>query len=318
MTTDQDGGGRDPATLRILRDLHHEGKLPIEVVSFIYAPLLDRFGKDSLPEKSYRNGVRVGGVKLVLDGGSPGRTAYLREPYYVQLQGEDHYRGYPHYREQEQLNGEIAHYYGLGIPLNIHALGDAAVDQALIAISTAEKQYPGKIRRTNLIHLQVVGEDQIDIMRNLDVTLTFQANHNYDFGDLHRTYILGPERAAHLNPARSAMDHGINTTIHHDAPVHPVDQFAVISAAVNRITRSGFLLGKDQRISVAEALKASTINAAYQYFEEESKGSIEPGKQADFIILSDNPLTMDPRHLAQIRILKTIKAGRTVYNTVNQ
>ena len=137
--------------------------------------------------------------------------------------------------------------------------------------------------------------------------------HNHYFGDLHREWTLGPQRAAGLNPARSAVERGLPFTIHHDAPIHPVDQLTLIWAAVNRITRSGAVLGLKQRISVTDALRASTINAAYQYYEEGDKGSIEVGKLADLVVLSANPLETDPMRLRDLEVLATYKEGRPVF-----
>jgi len=313
FTTVQDGATFNPQVVRSLKQLGAEQKLPVDVVLYPYAPFTKPFSSELEGERDYKNGIRFGGVKLVLDGGTPGRTAFLRQPYHTQLPGERRYRGYPHQSQQSQIDAEVSRFYGLGIPLNIHALGDAAVDQAIAAVSAAEAEYPGGDRRTNLIHLQLVNDDQFDQLQKLDVTLTFQVNHNYDFGDFHRQVTLGPERAARLNPARTSIDRGFNTTIHHDAPVHAVDQLALISAAVNRTTRSGKLLGAAQKITVMEALKASTINAAHQYFEESSKGSIQVGKLADFVILSANPIRVRAEELADIEVLETIKAGRSVY-----
>ena len=263
---------------------------------------------------TYDRGYRTAGVKFVLDGGTPGRTAYLREPYYVQLEGETGYRGYPHMADQAQINQAVADYYARRIPVNIHALGDAALDMGLDAVSHAESLHGGGNRRTNMIHLQVVGEDQVQRMGELDVTATFQVTHNYYFGDLHLSRTLGPERAMRLNPLQSTMAAGVTSTIHHDAPVHPVDQMLIIWAAVNRVTLEGVVLGKNERVSVTDALEASTINAAYQYFEEDRKGSIEVGKLADFVILDADPTQVDPMAIKDIGISQTIKSGQVIYS----
>ena len=111
----------------------------------------------------------------------------------------------------------------------------------------------------------------------------------------------------------SALDRDISVSIHHDSPVHPVDQMMLIWATVNRVTRSGRVIGQEQRIAVMDALKASTINAAYQFFEDDVKGSIEPGKSADFVVLSSNPLNVDPLAIKDIQIVETIKDGVSIY-----
>ncbi len=290
----------------VLREMARQGRLPFDVIGA---------GPNEEFSTEYEGRFRVGGSKMVLDGGSPGRSAYLREPYYKQMPGEQGYRGYPRYESQAEIDAQVLGYYQAGIPTHIHALGDAAVDQAIEAVRAAEAAVPGEDRRTQLIHVQQVQEDQLETLSELDVTITFQATHNFYFGDFHYETIYGPERTARLNPARSALDHGISTTIHHDAPIHPADQLLLIWTTVNRVTRSGKVIGPEQRISVMEALKASTINAAYQFFEEDSKGSIEVGKLADFVVLSDNPLEVDPMTLNDLQVMETIKEDVTIYSS---
>jgi len=299
--------------LDVLRRLGQEGDLEVDVVVFPFYRSFSAKEVAAQYSSTYQKRVRIGGGKIVLDGGSPGRTAFLREPYHEQLSGEEGYRGYPSIEEQSEIDRLVTGYYEAGVPVIIHALGDASVDQAIAAVAAAEAAVPGTNRRTQLIHLQQVQEDQFDQLKELDVTLTFQVAHNYYFGDFHHQVIYGPERTARLNPARSALDRGLSVTIHHDSPVHPVDQFMLIWTAVNRVTRSGRVIGPEQRIGVLEALKASTINAAFQLFEEEEKGSLETGKLADMVILDRNPLTVDPMELKDVLIEETIKEGRTVF-----
>jgi predicted amidohydrolase YtcJ len=169
------------------------------------------------------------------------------------------------------------------------------------------------VRRTQIIHVQQAQPDQLDALAELETTLTFQVAHNFYFGDYHRETIYGPARTERLNPAQSALKRDLSVSIHHDSPVHPIDQFTLIWAAVNRLTRSGQVIGEDQKITVLQALRASTIEAAYQFYEDDRKGSIEVGKLADLIILSHNPLEIDPLQLRRIQVLQTIKDGETVY-----
>jgi predicted amidohydrolase YtcJ len=310
-TVSEFGGSLDQA--EILRKMGDQGRLPVDVaMAIIYlGSTPDQVAAAS--SSTYKNHFRVIGGKVNLDGGSPGRTAFLREPYYNQYPGETGYRGYSSIEKQKDLNALVASYYETNTPIFIHALGDAAVDQCIAAVSHAEKLYPGEGRRTQLIHLQQVQEDQFDALQKLDVTLTFQVAHNYYFADFHAKEIYGPERTARLNPAASALKRNFSVTIHHDSPVHPIDQFMLIWNSVERKSRSGKVWGEDQRISVMDALKASTINAAYQYHEENTKGSIEVGKLADLVIIDRNPLEIATAELRELKVLETIKEGRTVY-----
>jgi predicted amidohydrolase YtcJ len=250
----------------------------------------------------------------VLDGGLPGYTAYLKEPYFKLLPGmATDYRAYPFYEDQEQINNWVAEFYKNNWPCLIHALGDAAVDQFLEAVQYAENLYPGIDRRTVLIHGIVMSEEQMDLARDLKTVISFLASHDHYYIDFHVDQTLGPQRGSRINAAGDALRRQIPITIHHDAPVTPVDQLFLIWATVNRMGQSGRIHGQEQCLSPLEALEASTINAAYQYFEEDTKGSLEVGKLADMVILSDNPLTIDPMDIREIQVLETIKEGETVY-----
>ena len=313
FTTAMEAAVLDKDWVDAFRHLGRDGDLKLDVAGLAFFKVADELLANYGRDRSYRNHFRLAGVKLILDGGSPGRSAYLRDPYYLQKEGEKYFRGVPLFPKQADVDRMVASYYEKGWQAYIHALGDAAVDQAIHAIELAEKKYPGKERRTQIIHAQLFHEDQIEKVAGLDATVSFQIAHVFYFGDFHRKETFGPQLAEHLCPARSALDHGLSVTIHHDAPVHPADQLFLVWTAVNRVTRSGHVLGPDERISVMEALKASTIDAAYQLFEEKDKGSIAPGKLADFVVLSDNPLEVDPMKIRDIKVLETIKEGRTVF-----
>ena len=149
-------------------------------------------------------------------------------------------------------------------------------------------------------------------MRDLGVLPSFYAVHPFFWGDWHRLS-FGDERASFISPLRAALDRGIPLTIHNDSPVVPPNIMRLVSIAVNRETRSGHILGPDQRVSVIEALHAVTLGAAYQYFEEDDKGSIEVGKRADFVVLAQDPRTVDASVIADIDIVETISRGVSVF-----
>jgi predicted amidohydrolase YtcJ len=183
----------------------------------------------------------------------------------------------------------------------------------LAAVQAAEHAHPGRDRRTVIVHAQTIREDQLDDALTLGMIPSFFASHVYYWGDRHRDIFLGPARAARISPLRSALDRGMPFTIHHDSPVVPADMLELVWIAVTRKTSSGKDLGTDQRVPVLAALRAVTINAARQLFEEETKGSIEPGKLADLVILSGNPVELDPMMIKDIVVVETIKEGTTVY-----
>jgi hypothetical protein len=198
-------------------------------------------------------------------------------------------------------------------PILAHANGDAAADLFLNALARSLQGSKSLDHRTVMIHAQTVREDQLDRIAKMHVIPSYFSAHTFYWGDWHRDSVLGLKRGSRISPTASSLKKDILFTIHNDAPIVPPDMLRLVWATVNRQTRSGQTLGSSQKISVHEALKAVTINAAYQYFEESSKGSIEPGKQADLVVLSQNPLTVPPLQLLDITVLRTIARGKTVY-----
>ncbi len=304
-----------PTTHKLFSEMAEAGEFKIDLLSAIYYATSTLEGIAKVYSRDYKNNYRVAGAKLNLDGGTPGRTAYLRHPYHTPTPNQsDDYRGYPTIADQEKLNQTISNLYKADVPVFIHALGDAAVDQAIDAVQFAESNNSErKNPRTQLIHLQVTNPDQLETLSKLDVTLTFQSAHNFYFADFHNSVTLGPERTKKLNATASAWDKGFSVTLHHDSPVHPVDQLSLVAIASQRKGRSGTVYGEEERLSVYQALQASTINAAYQFFEEDTKGSLEVGKLADMVILKNNPLEVDADEVAGITIMQTIKSGKTVW-----
>jgi predicted amidohydrolase YtcJ len=195
----------------------------------------------------------------------------------------------------------------------VHSNGDATSDQLIRSVRRAVTKHGPGDRRTVCIHCQMVRDDQLDSLKALDVIPSFFTMHTFYWGDLHRTATIGPERAARISPTGSALRRGMWFTTHHDAPVANPDARRVFSSTVERTTRSGVVLGPEQRVSPYVALLSITRWAARQYFEEERKGSLEPGKLADLVILDRNPLTAEPGTLASLGIVETIKEGKTVY-----
>jgi predicted amidohydrolase YtcJ len=304
-----------PELVTAFRSYAAAGKLDIDLSAAVLSVTQSAEQTAKQFSLSYQDRFRVIGGKINLDGGSPGRTAFLREPYYTQDEGKPAgYRGYPSVTNQDELDAVVTSFYQAQIPLFIHALGDAAIDQAIRAVTVAQQAYPREDIRQQLIHLQVFQPDQIQALKALDVSLTFQNTHNYYFADFHASSTLGPERTGKLCPMATAIKEGFNVTFHHDSPVHPVSQIDIIWMAVNRTSRSGKMYGPEERIGVYQALQASTINAAWQFFEEDSKGSLEVGKLADLVILDNNPLKVAPEDINQIQVLETIKEGATVWS----
>ena len=259
-------------------------------------------------------GFRVAGVKFSLDGSPQGRTAWIREPYTEGPPGADaDYVAYPTV-EPDEYKKSLAPFIGRGIPVLVHANGDAAIDLMIEGVADAVGDGPIPDHRSVIIHAQLMRSDQLDLAAALRILPSFFSTHTFFWGDWHLKS-FGPERGENISPTRWAIDKGVQFTIHNDAPVVPPDMMRLLWATVTRQTRSGHIIGPDQRLTVMEALHAMTLGSAYQLFEEDSKGSITAGKQADLVILGENPVLADPATLKDIPIVETIARGRSVFST---
>jgi len=274
------------------------------------------FGLDSKwYSKNMVNGYRIAGVKISLDGSPQGKTAFLSQPYFVPPHGlPSNYRGYASMLDAD-ANRKVALCYEKGWQFIAHCNGDAAGDILLGAIQDARTKYGvGLDRRDVMIHCQTVREDQLDLMKQYGVIPSMFGMHCFYWGDWHRDSVLGPQRAERISPARSALRRGMIFSQHHDAPVAMPSAIRILSSVVTRRTRSGDILGADQCIPVDAALKSITLWAAYQHYEETNRGSIEVGKLADFVVLDKNPHKIPIEELADLKVLQTIKEGKTIHS----
>lgn len=169
-----------------------------------------------------------------------------------------------------------------------------------------------KDRRSVVVHSQFVRRDQLDKYVEYNLLPTLYTEHTFFFSDAHIRN-RGHEQASYISPMRDCIDLGLHPTNHTDFNVVPIDQMLVVWSAVNRLTRKGEVLGPDQRVTVYEALKAITSEAARQYFEEATKGTLEVGKLADLVILDKDPEAVEPITIKDIKVLETIKEGKTIY-----
>ncbi len=288
--------------------------IAIDVVGIAAPETADKLLVKGQTAGPYTNHIRMGGYKLFLDGSPQGKTAWLSEPYREPPEGYGpNYCGFPIY-EDEDVIAAICTCLENDWQLNTHCNGDAASQQLIRCYEQALRQTGSrKDLRPVMVHAQAVRADQLDRMASLGMTASFFLDHVYFWGDWHYISVLGPRRAENISPIRWALDRGIHCTLHQDSPVIHPNALLSVHNAVNRRTLSGRVLGAHQRISVQEALKAVTLDGAYQIFEEDAKGSITEGKLADLVILGDDPLTCDPTVLKDIPVLETIKEGITVY-----
>lgn len=260
------------------------------------------------------NMLALGARKLTADGSIQGYSGFLSEPYHVPQEGEDpHFRGKPSF-PYETLETMAVNLQKEGKQIAIHGNGDAGLDYILDALEAAQKAHPRKDSRPIVVHSQMAREDQLARMKALNAIPSFFVTHTYFWGDRHYEKFMGPERAKRMSPVRSAVNNELKFTLHNDTYVTPMDPLMSVWSAVNRMTSGGRDLGKDQQgVSVYQALQGVTTNAAYQAFEDDIKGSIEVGKLADFVVLKENPLTVESMKIKDIAVSATIVGDKLVY-----
>jgi predicted amidohydrolase YtcJ len=263
--------------------------------------------------RTYTNRLRFAGGKISTDGSPQGFTAYRDRPYYRPVGNyPPGYKGYPT-AQQEAVNEMVDWAFANDVHILTHCNGEGASDMYIGALRAAETKHGKKDRRAVLVHGQFLREDQVDSFKELGVMPALFPMHTFYWGDWHRDHTVGPIAADNISPTGWCRQRGMMFTSHHDAPVATADSMRVLDATVTRRTRSGDILGPSQRVDVITALKAMTIWAAYQQFEEASKGSIEVGKLADLVILSADPTAVVPETIHKLKVQETIKEGATIY-----
>lgn len=310
-TTGQEG--RSSAdVVEALRLVAADGGIPIDVVAYPDV-LIDREYISANVSAEYANGIRVAGAKLTIDGSPQGFTALRDRPYFDPV--GNYPPGYAGYASasMEQTQDAIHWAYENDIQIITHANGEGASDMLISAIKAAQTEFGPRPTRPVLIHGQFLREDQVDSYKQLGVFPSVFPMHTFYWGDWHRDHTVGPVNAENVSPTGWLKSRGMMFGTHHDAPVAFPNSMRVLDATVTRRTRSGDILGPSQRVDVLTALKAMTIWPAWQHFEEDRKGSIELGKLADFVILSEDPTAVDPEELDQIEVLVTIKNDAVIY-----
>ena len=296
-----------------LKDRARAQPFPVDIVTYIMGnPLSDAALEQVSQDTAYSGGVRIGGVKFTLDGSPQGRTAWMSQPYNEGPPGVDSdYVAYPSY-DPEAYRRRIDRLLERGVPVLAHANGDEAIELMIDGIDEALRGETMPDHRSVIIHAQLIRPDQLDRVKELGIIPSYYSVHPFFWGDWHRLS-FGDERASFISPVKATINRDIPFTIHNDAPIVPPDMMRLVSITVNRETRSGYVLGPEQRANVMEALHAVTQGAAYQYFEEDEKGSITTGKRADLVILASNPLAVAPSRLADVAVLETFARGKSVY-----
>ena len=311
-TTAQEGRAM-PNTHAFLEEVAKQELLKIDIVSYIDYSIADSLLRTEWYSPSYKNHYRIGGMKITLDGSPQGRTAWRTQPYLLPPDGaEPGYKGYPAIPNDLDVIDIYEVAYKNQWQILTHANGDAAMDQMIRTMSEVQQKYGKENRRDVLIHGQYVRDDQLDEFQELGVVASLFPLHTYYWGDWH-AQLIGDSLGSFISPTRAALDKKMNITIHTDAPVALPNLMRVIWTATTRVSRSGKIIGADQRLTVYEALKCITDWSAYQHFEEKTKGTLTKGKIADLVLLNKNPLKVDLEEVKEIIVMETIKNGKTVF-----
>ena len=305
--------GRAMENHEMLVSASEAGKLKLDVVSYVDYLFVDKYMSSKWNSRTYDNHYRIGGMKLTLDGSPQGRTAWRTQPYLIPPDGaKEGYLGYPAIPNDSSVIAIYEKGFKNNWQILTHANGDAAMDQMIRTMKTVVAKYGNNNRRNVLIHGQYIREDQLDAFKGLDVIASLFPLHTYYWGDWHKQ-IIGDSLGNKISPTRTALNKGLKLTIHTDAPVALPNLMRVVGISVERKSRSGQVIGSNEKLTPYEALKAITIWSAYQHFEEDTKGTLDEGKLADMVILDKNPLKVLEEEIKGIIVLETIKEGVSVY-----
>lgn len=299
ITTAQEGYALGQL-LPIYRKLVESGILKIDLNLY---PDIDSYDKWQhafpLSIENYNENIKIAGLKIMLDGSPQGGTAWVSEPY---TGGGSGFSA----MTDNDVDKDLKWAKERNVQVIAHCNGDMACGQFIDAVGRSGN------RNAVMIHAQLLRRDQLKKVKEYGIIPSFFIAHVFYWGDVHIKN-FGIKRASAISPAKSALDEKIMFTFHQDAPVVEPDMFKTIWCAVKRQTKSGIILGEEERIDVLNALKAVTVNAAVQYSEQGEKGSLKEGKLADMIIIDRNPFETDIDGLKDIKISETIKGGVTVY-----
>lgn len=310
ITTVQDGSGIGQRGLDCYIELAKEGKLKVDVILYIWSdPDTPDYWQRAVDSVRDLPRLKIGGIKIMLDGSPQARTAWMRRPY----EGEESYCGYPTMSDGK-LETILAKAAEAGIQPIAHCNGDAACEQFLSAWEKLVAQTPAaSALRPVMVHAQTVGYDQLERMARVGMMPSFFVGHCWYWGDVHVKNF--GDRGYRISPVGTALKNGLVVNFHQDSPVTPPDMLHSVWCAVNRMTKNGLGLSPQDKTDTYQALKAATYGGAYSYFEENSKGTLKTGTKADLIILDRDPMHTPHMLLRDIKVQEVFKDGERVYKT---
>jgi hypothetical protein len=286
---------------RVIQELHKQDKLKIRINIMVPMEYFDDFEASMVDEYQENDGMKIGCIKIFADGSLGARTAALHAPY-----ADDETTKGILISSQKKLEALFEKVHGSGFQLAIHAIGDRAIETVLAALDKVLKKRPKKDHRHRIEHASVLNPRLIRCMRKLGLIASVQPH--FVLSDFWITQRLGERRARWAYPLKSLIRSGVTTCAGSDCPIEPIDPLLGVWAAVARTNPP------QEKLTVDEAIRMYTINAAFAGREEAIKGSIEPGKIADLTILSQDPYNVEPDNIKNINVEMTIVGGEIVYN----
>jgi predicted amidohydrolase YtcJ len=311
VTSVSDSGVESPLAVRAYQAAIREDGMPIRVNLMMLSSVLGELSRIGLQTGFGDERLRIGAIKIVADGSSSGRTAAVSEPY-VDTPGN---KGIM-YITPEELDERVLASCRAGFQVGVHAIGDRAISAVLDSYEAAIEELPGADHRLRIEHCGICTPAIVLRIKRLGVVPVPQPIFLYGEGESYRAG-LGEDRVKWAYPLKSFLENGITTPMSSDCPATSgtelISPLLGIYVAVTRKTDEGKELGPEQRIGVGDAIRCYTLNSAYATFEDDMKGSIEPDKLADFAVLSDDPLGVEPEKIKDITVEMTIVGGRVVY-----
>lgn len=297
-----------PEDLQAYQDARDTGDLPMRVYCFIAWRFIDQMIAAGVRTGLGDEWVRIGGMKQVADGAISGRTARLSQPY---IGSPNDYGTFSASEEELYEFGRKA--YAAGWQLGTHANGDVAIERVLNVYERLNREFPRKDPRFRIEHCTLINDSIIQRMKALNVIPTPFSTYVYYHGEKMQYY--GKERLEHMFALRTFLDAGLHPTQASDYPPGEFPPMMALRSEVTRTDMKGNVWGASQKVSVEEAIRVGTINGAYASFEEKLKGSIEPGKLADLVVLGRDPFREDPSTLVTIPVERTMTGGKWVYDS---
>ena len=307
-------GATQPADLAFLTSDAAKARMKLDLALLPYWEQVDALiARDDVHFGQYDRHVKLQGIKFVLDGSPQARTGWFTRDYALgSPDGKHPWHGQPVIDERQfgALAGKV---HAKGWQLFVHANGDAAIDMAIrtfdkLGIRSADN------RRPVVIHSQFQRADHLPAYARIGVAPAYFTSHTLYFADIHRQN-FPPAVVDFISPMRAARRAGLHPSNHTDFPVTPLDVMTMLWSSMERTSQTSVVSGAAQRLTAYEALQAITTDAAWQISEENRKGRIAPGLLADFVVLDGNPLVIQRRDLRSIRVVETVKEGRTVWRS---